>query len=105
MALIPQNKINLETLSAIRTSFLANYFKEDFQKYPNVLLDYHKKMLDNNVFEAYNMYVFQMGVKEEFEKWENTNPEKYQMFVNWYTNPENYLKIDDKNLFISDSVK
>ena len=97
-----QKEINLTTLSEIRIEFIKNYFKEDYKKYPNVLFEYHKTILDNGILDAYNKYIFQIGANDEFSEWKNNNNEKYDAFVKWYTNPDNYLKINNKNKFIKE---
>jgi hypothetical protein len=102
MSIIGQKEINLKSLSEIRVQFIKNFFKEDYKKYPNVLFEYQKKLLDNGILEAYNHYIFQMGTENEFKEWKNKNGKDYEKFVDWYTNPENYLKIDKNNLFINE---
>lgn len=103
LATIGQKEINLKSLSEIRISFINNYYsKEDYKKYPNVLLQYHKQMLDKNYFDSYNRYIFQMGSQNEFSEWKNSNANDYDKFVDWYTNEENYLVINQKNLFLKD---
>ncbi|EJL73603.1 tetratricopeptide repeat protein [Chryseobacterium populi] len=105
MSIIEYNKFNLNNLSAVRSRFLKEYFKEDYKNYPNVLLNYQKIMEDNKIFDAYNHYIFQMGDKEAFNTWLKTNENDYKKFVDWYTSKENILKIDNKNVFISDQIK
>ncbi|MCL9806551.1 tetratricopeptide repeat protein [Flavobacterium amniphilum] len=100
LSIIGQKEINLTTLSEIRIGFIKNFFMEDYKKYPNVLFEYHKTMLDQGVFDAYNKYILQVGAGDEFATWKNANTEKYDAFVEWYTNPDNYLKINGKNKFI-----
>lgn len=102
LSILNQKEINLTTLSEIRTEFIKSYFKEDNKKYANVLFDYHKSLFDDSILEAYNHYIFQMGATDEFSKWKSNNETKYDAFVKWYTNSENYLKITDKNKFIKE---
>ena len=61
LGLTNQNEINLNSLSAIRQSFIKFHFEKFAKDYPNILFDYQKKMMDNKVFDAYNHYIFQMG--------------------------------------------
>lgn len=100
LSIIGQTEFNLKTLSEIRSSFIENYFKEDYQNYPNVLFDYHKELIDNNLFEAYNYYLFQMGAENEFNEWLDNNSEKYDKFVEWYTLNENIIKITNENKYL-----
>ncbi|MES2574837.1 MAG: tetratricopeptide repeat protein [Bacteroidota bacterium] len=100
LSILDQKEVNLNSLSEMRIAFLKSYYTEDFKKYPNVLLKYQKTILDNDIFEAYSKYIFQVGAPNEFKEWKTNNKEKYDKFVEWYTNPENSLKIDDQNVFI-----
>ncbi len=102
LSILNQKEINLKTLSEIRIEFIKNYYEEDYKKYPNVLFEYHKTMLDKGLLDSYNNYILQMGASDEFLEWKNSNKEKYDEFVQWYTTPVNYLKIDDKNKFIKE---
>lgn len=101
LGIINQKEVKLQSLSEIRTSFVNNFYQEDYKKYPNALFAYQKKLLDNGDFESYNHYLFQMGSEEEFKDWKGNNEAKYNKFVTWYTNPENYLKLDKSNRYIN----
>lgn len=100
LSITGENQFNLTTLSSIRKNYIINFFKEDYEKYPNVLFEYHKKMLDNDVFETYNHYLFQMGAEKEFKIWLENNKSKYNDFVEWYTKNENTIEITTINKFI-----
>ena len=93
------NELNLTTLSKVRQEFLKFYFKKDYKDYPNILFEYHKQMSDENIFDAYNHYIFQMGAPEEFTEWLKENKTEYKLFVNWYTTEENILKPTKENFF------
>ncbi len=54
-------EFNLDTLSKVRQGFLKSYFEKDNKDYPNILFDYQDLMSKNNIFDAYNHYLFQMG--------------------------------------------
>ncbi|MDR6369147.1 tetratricopeptide (TPR) repeat protein [Chryseobacterium bernardetii] len=102
-ATVNKKEINLETLSDIRKKVLKEYFKSKSNP-SNVLLNYQKIMDDNNLFNAYNYYLFQIGDKEAFKNWLTNNKEEYEKFVDWYTNDANILKINEKNLYIPDPL-
>ncbi|WP_370895616.1 tetratricopeptide repeat protein [Chryseobacterium gossypii] len=103
--IINQNEFNFENLAAIRNRFVKEYFKEDYKDYPNILFSYFKKMEDNNVLNAYNHYIFQMGDVQAFKLWQANNQAEYDKFADWYTTKENVIKIDRANAFISDQIK
>jgi len=91
------NQINLDSLSKIRQEFLKSYLKQDYKDYPNILFEYQKQMTDNEIFDAYNHYIFQMGAKTEFADWLKTNEESYNKFVEWYTKNENIINPTKEN--------
>lgn len=100
LGLIMKKELNLTTISEMRASFLENYFKEDYKDYPNVLFSYQKKIMDTGHFEAYNHYLLQIGVTEQFESWLENNQQKYDDFVEWYLKEENILDVNKENLFL-----
>lgn len=100
LAIIGEKTINLSSLSKIREKFINNYFKEDFKKFPNVLFEYQKELLDKNLFNAYNHYLFQIGAQEEFNDWLELNRSDYEKFVDWYTKNQNIIEITNDNKFI-----
>lgn len=97
ISLLDINEFSLDNLSSIRRKFLKQYFSKDYKDYPNILLDYQKKMEDNNVFNAYNHYIFQIGDPDAFNIWQKANQAEYDKFVIWYTTDENTIPIDQKS--------
>lgn len=92
-------EFNLNSISKIRQEFIKNYFEKDNKDYPNILFDYQKEMAENNIFDAYNHYIFQMGAPEEFIEWMKANKTEYDKFVEWYTKNENIINPTEKNYF------
>lgn len=101
LAMLNEQEINLESLSKIRIQFIKEFFKEDANKYPNVLFSYHQTLLENNIFDSYNRYLFQMGAETEFNNWMKSNKANYDKFVEWYIDSQNEMKITGDNLFIA----
>ncbi|MDO3425112.1 tetratricopeptide repeat protein [Chryseobacterium sp. APV1] len=95
-----EKEFTYESFTKIRKNFLKEYSTRIKKSYPNVLMDYFKKMEDQKVFDAYNHYVFQIGDEQAFAAWKEKNEEEYQKFADWYTKDENKLKIDKTNLYI-----
>lgn len=93
------DEFNLANLSRIRQDFLNSYFEEHYEKYPNFLFNFLKEIADNNYFEAYNHYVFQMGNEKEFAEWFNENKDTFQRFIEWYSLPENHFKPTRENYY------
>lgn len=100
LATVGQSEINLNSLAAIRTAFIKNYFQLDFKKYPNVLLDYQKTLLDAGFLDTYSHYLFQMGDEVAFADWKSKNETAFNDFVQWYTKSENGIAIDQNNSYI-----
>ena len=91
VALTNINEFNLENLANVREQFLKSYFEKDYKQYPNFLFNYLKKIDDQNLFNAYNHYIFQMGATKEFEIWKNSHEDEFIKFVEWYTKKDNII--------------
>jgi len=97
MTLIDVNEINIESLNRIRTRFAKLYDEKHKKEYPNVLFDFHKKLIDLGHFEAYNHWVLIMGAKDEFDEWTKMNPVAWDSFIDWFkTSP---LEINEEKNF------
>lgn len=101
MAILGHQEFNLESLTKMRTTFIRNFFQEDYIIYPNVLFAYQKEMFDKGFFEAYNYYVFQIGAETEFKTWFDSNQDKYKAFLEWYRPKENAIKITKLNMYLN----
>lgn len=107
LAMTEFDEFNYINLMQMRKIFLKEYLNinKKVKNSPNVLINYFKTMEDNNVFNAYNHYLFQIANADDFTKWQEKNKEEYDKFINWYTTTENELKIDSENVYISDQIK
>lgn len=85
------DEFNLANLSTIRQAFLTSYFEEHATKYPNFLFDYLKEISDNQFFDTYNHYIFQMGNEVEFTTWFEDNVDTFGEFIRWYALPEHTI--------------
>ena len=78
---IASTGITPETLIMIRTRFLLEWFHQNPDKYPFRLLDFHKELLQEGLFEAYNQWIF--GVAQNlpaYQNWTITHPQEYNEF-------------------------
>lgn len=100
LSLTGEEEINLASLHAIRSNFIRLYF-EGSQKvdYPNVLFDYHKKLVDLGHFEAYNYWLLMKGDEEAFSIWQKAHEAAFDAFLDWYM--KNPLKLDANHRFHS----
>lgn len=99
LAITRLKKIDLDNLAQAREGFLQLYFEKDYKAYPNFLLTYLKNISENKFFDAYNHYIFQMGAEDEFKSWKEKNKIDFDKFVEWYTIPENILKLTKENYY------
>jgi tetratricopeptide (TPR) repeat protein len=97
-SMLSTKSIDINSLDNIRSSFVDNYFlKGNDRTYPNVLFSYQKQVKDAGHIEAYNHWVLMKGDEDGFSNWMNSNKEKWDSFVKWFT--DNGMKIDETNKF------
>lgn len=95
---ISEQEITISSLNRIRTNFISFYFERKFNKsHPNILFDWHKSLIDNGDFECYNYWVLMQGSSEEFNDWVSLNNDKFQKFLNWFS--DNPMQIDNNHKF------
>ncbi len=73
--------INSEVLTMIRTRFILDWFENNAGKYPFKLFDYHRQLITEGMFNAYNQWLF--GPIENlaaYDNWTKTHPEEYNNF-------------------------
>lgn len=74
--------INTEVLTMIRTRFILDWYATHATRYPFRLFDFHKQLLSEGMFEAYNQWLF--GPVENlaaYDSWTKTHPEEYSSFI------------------------
>lgn len=99
-SMLSVKSINLESLNSIRSTFIDNYFKNGNDvRYPNVLFSYQKQVKDAGHIEAYNYWVLLRGDENGFTKWHEENKQKWDDFIDWFTN--NGLQINESTKFYS----
>jgi tetratricopeptide (TPR) repeat protein len=100
VSILNVDSIDINSLSQIRSAFVANYFQFGHNKtYPNILFDYHKKLIDAGHFDAYNHWLLMVGDKDGFDKWHTDNNEKWEKFLDWYS--VNGMEVNENNKFFS----
>ncbi len=73
--------VTTETLTMIRTRFILDWFATNAVRYPFRLFDYHRQLISEGMFIAYNQWLF--GASENlaaYENWTKTNAEEYNGF-------------------------
>jgi Tfp pilus assembly protein PilF len=73
--------ITTEVLTMIRTRFILDWYATNATKYPFRLFDYHRQLLTEGMFNAYNQWLF--GPSENlaaYDNWTKTHAEEYNGF-------------------------
>jgi len=73
--------ITPESLSALRTRFVLDWFQKDGNRFPFRLFDYQRQLLKDGMFDAYNQWIF--GAAKDltaFQNWTTLNAESYNKF-------------------------
>jgi len=99
LSLIGIKEVNMHTLSEVRSRFIDNYRQKGYDKrYPNVLFDYQKKVKDAGHIDAYTHWILMQGDKYEFANWQMVNEEKWNKFIEWFS--ENPIVINEENKLV-----
>jgi Tfp pilus assembly protein PilF len=78
---IASNGVTAETLSAIRTKFVLDWFSKYNSKLPFRLFEYHQQLLKAGMFDAYNQWVFGTAANlPAYETWTKAHQEEYNKF-------------------------
>jgi len=79
-ALVSQG-INTETLTMIRTRFILDWSNNGAKKLPYQLFDYHRQLLQEGMFDAYNQWLFgSVQNLAGFQNWIVTHNTEYSAF-------------------------
>ncbi|HTE07886.1 MAG TPA: tetratricopeptide repeat protein [Flavitalea sp.] len=70
------------SLSALRTSFLLDWFAKNATKFPFRLFEYQQQLARSGLFEAYNQWIFGAAADlSAFQQWTANNNEAYSRFT------------------------
>ncbi len=81
-AALTSKGVSAETLTMIRTRFILDWYTNNAVKYPFRLFDYHRQLISEGMFNAYNQWLF--GASENlaaYENWTKTHAEEYNGFT------------------------
>ena len=70
------------SLTMIRTRFVLDWFNKSAGSFPFRLFEYHRQLLKEGMFEAYNQWLF--GATQDlttFQSWTNTHTDEYNKFI------------------------
>jgi tetratricopeptide (TPR) repeat protein len=88
--------IDLKSIHDARICFLKSWFEKHAANFPNVVLDFEKRMNDAGVFEAFNYWLLSQGNYEQFEHWREQNPGKFDALAKWIKENPIALEAKDK---------
>jgi Tfp pilus assembly protein PilF len=75
------NGITPESLTMIRTRFILDWIEQKLTRFPFRLFEYHRQLLKEGVFDAYNQWIFGSAQNlTAFKNWTNTHTEEYSLF-------------------------
>jgi len=98
LASIGLDTITLESLNKIRSEYINMYNEKKFNKsHPNIVFEWHDKLIKEEMFECYNYWLLGQGAPDEFNTWYDSNKERFDNFIKWFS--ENPMLIDEKNTF------
>jgi len=76
--------ISAESLTTIRSRFVLSWFDKPVIQYPFRLFDYHRQLLKEGMFDAYNQWLFGAAQNpEKFQAWSKSHAEEYNRFINF----------------------
>ncbi|HLK31286.1 MAG TPA: tetratricopeptide repeat protein [Puia sp.] len=76
------NGVNAESLTVLRTEFVLSWFDKPVIQFPFRLFDYHRQLLKEGLFNAYNQWLFGAAQNlAQFQAWSNTHADEYNKFI------------------------
>ncbi len=74
--------LNIDALTMIRTRFILDWYAINASKFPYRLFDYHKQLLSEGMFDAYNQWLFgPTNNLAAYDIWTKTHSEEYNSFT------------------------
>ncbi len=76
--------ISVETLTAIRTLFVLDWFSTGATHPPFRLFEYHRQLLQQGLFEAYNQWLFgSVASTSAYQNWVTVHAEENKAFIDF----------------------
>jgi len=88
----------LKALIKLRESFLETWLQGFGSRFPNILYNRHKELLDLGYFESYSFWLLSKANPNEFVEWMGQNKEQYNEYINWFIT--NSMRVDIQNYLI-----
>jgi hypothetical protein len=77
-----EEKVTASTLTMLRTRFILDWYYDTSEASSFQLFDYHKQLLEQGLFEAYNQWLF--GSTDDlikFQNWTQLHNTEYKAFI------------------------
>ena len=79
--------INVENLTMVRSRFILDWFEQYGKKFPFRLFEYHKQLLQEGLFDAYNQWIFGVAQNlQAYQNWTIIHPQEYNDFGKFQKN-------------------
>jgi hypothetical protein len=76
--------ITPETLTAIRTRFILEWYDKFAEKFPFRLFDHQRQLLQEGHFEAYNQWLFGAATSNEgYQQWQKEHEEEMGSYLGY----------------------
>ncbi len=77
-----ESGVTPESISALRSRFILDWYQKDAARFPFRLFDHHKQLLGNGMFESYNQWIFGAAKDlEKFQQWTSLHANEYNQFT------------------------
>ena len=74
--------ITPESLTILRSKFILEWFDKYAAKYPFRLFDYHRQLMKEGLFDAYNQWIFGSSQNlPAFQAWTTAHSDEYNRFI------------------------
>lgn len=74
--------ITTTSLTKLRTRFILEWFEKEPVKFPFRLFEYHRQLLKEGYFDAYNQWLFGSAQNlPEFQQWTSNHQQNYDGFI------------------------
>ncbi|HSC39318.1 MAG TPA: tetratricopeptide repeat protein [Chitinophagaceae bacterium] len=81
-ASVAANGITPQSLTMIRTRFIIEWFDKEAARFPFRLFDYHRQLLKEGSFDAYNQWLFGSAQNlTAFQNWTTAHNDEYRRFT------------------------
>ena len=79
--------ITAESLTILRSKFVLEWFDKNAAKFPFRLFEYHRQLLKEGLFDAYNQWIFGAAQNlTDFQNWTTIHADEYNRFINFQRN-------------------